>query len=142
VLQCISKLYSHLRERSHDPSPDIPPPQNDRHSSRNDARKSQGLRTPVKVRVSSLRSPTGTSPLTDPPCAIVRSVCRNKGDLGKQLNELKKELSGLRVQKISGGSTNKVTKMFVSSHLERGNADRLACFAPVAIPFESRSLGC
>jgi hypothetical protein len=43
-----------------------------------------------------------------------RSIfCRNKGDLAKQLAELKHDLLTLRVQKIAGGSAAKLTKMFV-----------------------------
>lgn len=68
--------------------------------------------------------------LTDLPCAgVVRSFCRNKTDLAKQLGELKDDLLKLRVQKIAGGSAAKLTKMFVpltfQSEVELGNADRL-----------------
>ncbi len=36
---------------------------------------------------------------------------RSKQDLVQQLNDLKTELASLRVQKISGGSASKLTKM-------------------------------
>ena len=36
---------------------------------------------------------------------------KNKDDLKKQLDDLKTELGQLRVQKISGGSASKLTKM-------------------------------
>lgn len=72
--------------------------------------------------------------LTDLPCAgVVRSFCRNKTDLAKQLGELKDDLLKLRVQKIAGGSAAKLTKMFVpltfQSEVELGNADRLVNIA-------------
>lgn len=38
---------------------------------------------------------------------------KNKEDLKKQLDELKSELSQLRVQKITGGAASKLTKMYV-----------------------------
>jgi large subunit ribosomal protein L35e len=38
---------------------------------------------------------------------------KNKEDLTKQLAELKTELGVLRVQKIAGGSSSKLTKMCV-----------------------------
>jgi large subunit ribosomal protein L35e len=41
------------------------------------------------------------------------SLARTKNDLEKQLAELKKELLTLRVQKIAGGATSKLTKMYV-----------------------------
>jgi large subunit ribosomal protein L35e len=45
------------------------------------------------------------------------SLARTKNDLEKQLAELKKELLTLRVQKIAGGATSKLTKMYVcTSH--------------------------
>lgn len=38
---------------------------------------------------------------------------KNKEDLKKQLGELKTELGQLRVQKIAGGASSKLTKMCV-----------------------------
>lgn len=37
---------------------------------------------------------------------------KNKTDLTKQLGELKLELANLRVQKIAGGASSKLTKMY------------------------------
>ena len=42
---------------------------------------------------------------------------RSKNDLSKQLAELRLELLGLRVQKVTGGSAAKLTKMCVCSFL-------------------------
>ena len=39
------------------------------------------------------------------------SSCRSKGDLTKQLDELKRELLTLRVQKITNSSSSKLTRM-------------------------------
>lgn len=38
---------------------------------------------------------------------------KNKDDLKKQLDELKSELGTLRVQKIAGGGSSKLTRMYV-----------------------------
>ena len=60
-------------------------------------------------------SVAGTFFLANISCAgVVQSFCRNKTDLAKQLVELKDDLMKLRVHKIAGGSTAKLTKMFVS----------------------------
>lgn len=39
-------------------------------------------------------------------------VGKSKEDLKKQLDELKTELVGLRTQKIAGGASSKLTKMY------------------------------
>lgn len=39
---------------------------------------------------------------------------KSKADLTKQLEELKLELVGLRVQKVVGGSSSKLTRMSVA----------------------------
>jgi large subunit ribosomal protein L35e len=39
---------------------------------------------------------------------------KNKEDLRKQLDELKQELVQLRTQKIAGGASSKLTKMYVA----------------------------
>jgi large subunit ribosomal protein L35e len=36
---------------------------------------------------------------------------KNKAELTKQLEELKQELASLKVQKVAGGSSSKLTKM-------------------------------
>jgi large subunit ribosomal protein L35e len=38
---------------------------------------------------------------------------KNKNDLQTQLDDLKKELGSLRVQKIAGGASSKLTRMYV-----------------------------
>ncbi len=43
--------------------------------------------------------------------ALVLKIYRSKNDLSKQLQELKNELLTLRVQKVTGGSAAKLTKM-------------------------------
>jgi large subunit ribosomal protein L35e len=40
---------------------------------------------------------------------------KGKDDLKKQLDELKTELGQLRVQKIAGGASSKLTRMYVSN---------------------------
>jgi large subunit ribosomal protein L35e len=40
---------------------------------------------------------------------------KNKDDLRKQLDELKQELVQLRTQKIAGGASSKLTKMYVAT---------------------------
>jgi large subunit ribosomal protein L35e len=40
---------------------------------------------------------------------------KSKGDLSKQLDELKTELGQLRVQKIAGGASSKLTRMYVGT---------------------------
>ena len=73
---------------------------------------------PGKVKAYELQSkcafvslgPVGT---TFSDCRRRSIFCRNKGDLAKQLAELKHDLLTLRVQKIAGGSAAKLTKMFV-----------------------------
>jgi ribosomal protein L29 len=42
---------------------------------------------------------------------------KNKDDLKKQLDELKTELGQLRVQKIAGGASSKLTRMYDSVSL-------------------------
>lgn len=41
---------------------------------------------------------------------------KGKDDLAKQLDELKSELGQLRVQKIAGGASSKLTRMSVTRH--------------------------
>jgi hypothetical protein len=43
------------------------------------------------------------------------SLIRTRNDLTKQLDELKRELLTLRVQKIAGGSASKLTKMYAGT---------------------------
>jgi large subunit ribosomal protein L35e len=42
---------------------------------------------------------------------------KNKEELHKQLDDLKTELGQLRVQKIAGGASSKLTRMYVSQVL-------------------------
>ncbi len=42
---------------------------------------------------------------------------KSKDDLKKQLEELKSELGQLRVQKITGGASSKLTRMYGSTTL-------------------------
>jgi len=125
----IIELYSHQEKHSHGPPPDIPthhtatgPPRSTRC---NDARQSQGLRTPVKVRICLLRyTPLWLILIT---LVLFDSMCRTKNDLTKQLAELKHDLLTLRVQKIAGGSAAKLTKMFVSPSPPRTRLEMGKC---------------
>ena len=40
---------------------------------------------------------------------------KNKDELLKQVEELRKELANLRIAKVTGGAANKVSKMFEST---------------------------
>ena len=42
---------------------------------------------------------------------------KSKGDLQKQLEELKTELAALRVAKVTGGAASKLSKMYALRHL-------------------------
>ncbi len=41
---------------------------------------------------------------------------KNRTDLLQQLDELKKELSQLRIAQVTGGQASKLAKMYVPSH--------------------------
>jgi large subunit ribosomal protein L35e len=41
---------------------------------------------------------------------------KNKDDLRKQLDELKQELVQLRTQKIAGGASSKLSKMYATAN--------------------------
>ena len=41
---------------------------------------------------------------------------KTKGDLEKQLEELKTELAALRVAKVTGGAASKLSKMYAAAH--------------------------
>ena len=116
-----SELYSHQGKYSHDSYlPLTRPNRQDPYTGT----------MPGKVKAYELQSKCGISsfgfnwspPLTVSP--FVRSFCRGKNDLIKQLAELKHDLLTLRVQKIAGGSAAKLTKMFVVPH-PRSNGETL-----------------
>merc|ERR1712157_62126 len=61
---------------------------------------------------------TSSRPITIPPYISVKMVVKtfelqskSKGDLTKQLEELKTELLNLRVQKVAGGSSSKILRI-------------------------------
>lgn len=49
---------------------------------------------------------------------------KSKDDLRKQLVDLKTELGQLRTQKIAGGATSKLTKMYVYMRAQSESNDR------------------
>ena len=73
---------------------------------------------------------------------------KSKGDLEKQLEELKTELAALRVAKVTGGAASKLSKMCAAPRSTRGGSRRLLrrrrsnATPPAADPILSRSLSC
>ena len=71
---------------------------------------------------------------------------KSKGDLEKQLEELKTELAALRVAKVTGGAASKLSKMCAAPRSTRGGSRRLPrrrrsnVSPPAADPILSRSL--
>merc|ERR1712166_1704352 len=51
--------------------------------------------------------------MTKVKCYELRKQSKSKADLSKQLEELKKELSSLRVTKVTGGAASKLSKINV-----------------------------
>jgi large subunit ribosomal protein L35e len=47
---------------------------------------------------------------------------KNKDELKKQLDELKQELVQLRTQKIAGGASSKLTKMYATAFKSHSHA--------------------
>merc|ERR1712166_951715 len=61
--------------------------------------------------------------MTKVKCYELRKQSKSKADLSKQLEELKNELSSLRVTKVTGGAASKLSKIKVSQE-HRPCADR------------------
>ena len=72
---------------------------------------------------------------------------KSKGDLEKQLEELKTELAALRVAKVTGGAASKLSKMCAAPRSTRGDSRRLlrrrrSNATPPALTLFSLALSC